>query len=183
MARSYCTTNVRPINNWGKFTQLLPYQATWSSNHGINELFWKLICMWAWATPLFETAPERLKMLWWMGIGLWLSSLQDPLSLHIITPFYCPSPTYWRPRAFPLRCNSRGQPKQLWQTAHHSGRFPPQWPYKAGSAGAIHKRLKRITNSHVENHILHSLNEIDGETKYWMILLQMSWHRGNTTSL
>lgn len=71
-ARSCCTPNVRPINNRGRFTQLLTYQATRSSNDAVNELFSKLICMWAWATPLFQTAPERPQMLWWMGIGLWL---------------------------------------------------------------------------------------------------------------
>lgn len=65
-ARSYCTPNVRPINNRGN------NQATRSSNDAVNELFWKLICMWAWATPFFQTAPERPGILWWMGIGLWL---------------------------------------------------------------------------------------------------------------
>lgn len=34
--------------------------------------------------------------------------------------------------------------------------------YNAGRAEAIHKRLEWITTSHVEIHILHSLNEIDG---------------------
>lgn len=34
--------------------------------------------------------------------------------------------------------------------------------YNTERAEAIHKRLKWITTSHVEIHILHSLNEIDG---------------------
>lgn len=59
-----------------------------------------------------------------------------------------------------------------------SGQFPYQWLHaKAGNAEVIHKRLKRITYSCVENHILHSLNEFDGES------IHVVWHGVNTLQL
>lgn len=61
----------------------IPHQATWTRNNKTprnNSAQVNLSFAWKCEEyPFFQIAPERVELVWWIGIRLWLQSLQDPL--------------------------------------------------------------------------------------------------------
>lgn len=109
---SHCSsiwiTWARPTTSLHVCHPLRNMNPRWLNPKKQSRTIQSLICMEVWRTSPFQIAPERVELVWWKGISLWLQSLQDPLDTKHNHFLSFPFPHILMSTRASLRCHSQG---------------------------------------------------------------------------